>query len=123
MSSTFAAPFFVAAALAIPVLPAEAQTGPPTEGSSKPTQPGATANTGNPSQSGTIGGAQGSTGASSAVGTEQPTVEVVQHIRALGYAGLQLKPDTARGGWSGTAQKSGQQVKLHVAPNGNVTER
>jgi hypothetical protein len=121
--SKFAVPFFVAAALAVPLSPSLAQTGPQTEGSSKPSQPGATANKGNPSQPGTIGGAQGSTGASTAVGTEQPTIEVLQHIRAGGYSALQLKPDSVRGGWSGTAQKNGREVKLHVAPNGNVEEK
>lgn len=106
-----------------PAPPSQAQTGPQTEGASRPSEPGATANTGNPSRQGVLGGAAGSSGASSMVGTDQPTIEVLQHIRAGGYTGLQLKPDAARGGWSGTAQKNGRQMKLHVAPNGNTSER
>jgi hypothetical protein len=112
MPHTLTIPLIVAAALAVPAIPAIAQTQPQTG------QP----QTGTPSQPGTSGGTEGSSGAAAMVGTEQPTAEVQQHLHARGYSNMHLKPDDIRGGWSGTAMRNGKQVKLHVAPNGNASE-
>lgn len=112
MPNNFSLPFFVAAALAVPLAPGHAQTKPAQQHDQnvpKPIRPGEPAAT------------EGSSGMGAAVGTQQPSAEMLQHVQASGYSQVQVTPDSARGGWSGTAQKSGKQVKLHIAPNGNLS--
>jgi hypothetical protein len=65
------------------------------------------------------------TGTTAGSGTSAMTEsDIKKRLETQGYSQVSLKADPAhKGEWTGTAQKSGKQVQLHVDANGKAIEK